>query len=306
MSVHIKTPLIQSLLVGKGLNAKVWLKLESSQPCGSFKARGVGLACSNARDKGATNLVSSSGGNAGLAVAYSGRKLGMPVTVVVPKTTKKRAIDLIESESARVIVTGENWDEAHAYASELVAKDTAYIHPFDDPDLWEGHSTVIDEISQTDLKPDAIVLSVGGGGLLCGIVEGLKRHGWSDIPIIAVETNGANSLNAAYTANKLVSLDAITSIATSLGSKTIAAKAFELKDQHKIISHLVSDKDTIDACSRFLDDHRILVEPACGASLAAVYQEPDFLREKENILVIVCGGVGVTSQQLQEWLLLLK
>ncbi len=88
MKLHIDTPLIESLSVGKNLPANVWLKIEALQPCGSFKARGVGYACDKYVNNGAKTLVSSSGGNAGLAVAYSGRRLGVSVTVVVPKTTK--------------------------------------------------------------------------------------------------------------------------------------------------------------------------------------------------------------------------
>ncbi len=176
MKLHIDTPLIESLSVGKNLPAHVWLKMEALQPCGSFKARGIGYACDMYVNNGAKALVSSSGGNAGLAVAYSGRHLGVPVTVVVPKTTKKRAIELIELEGAQVVVRGEVWNEAHEYATKLSKKGAVYIHPFDDPYLWEGHASIIDEISNAGVTPDAVVLSVGGGGLLCGVVAGLKRY----------------------------------------------------------------------------------------------------------------------------------
>ena len=299
--IHISTPLIESLFVGKNLGAKVWLKIEAMQSCGSFKARGIGYACKKYIADGAKALVSSSGGNAGLAVAYSGRRLGIPVTVVVPKTTKKRAIDLIKLEGAEVIVTGNNWDDAHLHAMTLSKNEVAYIHPFDDPIIWEGHASIIDEISNAGITPDAVVLSVGGGGLLCGVVEGLKRNNWKDIPILAVETKGADSLRAASLANKHVGIDSISSIATSLGAKKIARRAFELLNEHRIISHVVTDDDAINGCYNFLEDHRIIVEPACGASLSAVYNECDFLKDRKTIVVIVCGGVGVTMSQLEEW-----
>jgi len=300
-NIHINTPLIESLFVGKNLCAKVWLKIEALQPCGSFKARGIGYACKKYIADGAKALVSSSGGNAGLAVAYSGRRLGIPVTVVVSKTTKKRAIDLIKLEGAEVIVTGNNWDDAHSHAMTLSKNGVAYIHPFDDPIIWEGHASIIDEISNAGITPDAVVLSVGGGGLLCGVVEGLKRNNWKDIPILAVETKGADSLRAASLANKHVGIDSISSIATSLGAKKIARRAFELLNEHRIISHVVTDDDAINGCYNFLEDHRIIVEPACGASLSAVYNECDFLKDRKTIVVIVCGGVGVTMKQLEEW-----
>lgn len=301
-NLHINTPLIQSTYVGKSLDANVWLKIESLQPCGSFKARGVGYACAKYVAQGAKALVSSSGGNAGLAVAYSGRCLNIPATVVVPTTTKKRAIDLIKHEGAKVIVMGENWDAAHQYATAL-AKDkaAAYIHPFDDPYIWTGHASIIDEIAETKITPDAIVLSVGGGGLLCGVVEGLQQNNWDSVPILAVETKGADSLSAASLANQHIGIDNITSIATTLGAKKVAQQAFYCLQAHPTKSHVVTDKDAVDACYRFLEDHKLMVEPACGASLAAVYQACDFLKNKKNILVIVCGGAGVTVEQLQEW-----
>lgn len=300
-NIHIDTPLIESLFVGKNLRAKVWLKIEALQSCGSFKARGIGYACKKYIADGAKALVSSSGGNAGLAVAYAGRRLGIPVTVVVPKTTKKRAIDLIKLEGAEVIVTGNNWDDAHLHAMTLSKNEVAYIHPFDDPIIWEGHASIIDEISNVGITPDAVVLSVGGGGLLCGVVEGLKRNNWKDIPILAVETKGADSFRAAFLANKHVGIDSINSIATSLGAKKIAKRAFELLNEHRIISHVVTDDDAVNGCYNFLEDHRILVEPACGASLSAVYNACDFLKDRKTIVVIVCGGVGVTMSQLEEW-----
>lgn len=300
-NIHINTPLIESLSIGKNLRANIWLKVDAMQPCGSFKARGIGYACQKYVDSGAKTLVSSSGGNAGLAVAYSGRRLNIPVTVVVPKTTKKRAIDLIDAEGASVIVTGDDWSEAHAHAIDLSINGAKYIHPFDDPNIWEGHASVIDEILNAGVKPDVVVLSVGGGGLLCGVVEGLKRNSCGNVPVLAVETLGANSFSTACLAKEHIGIDKIDSIATSLGAKKVAKRAFQLTDEHQIVNHTVTDKDAVDGCFRLLDEHRIMVEPACGASIAAVDNGCDFLHDKLNIVVIVCGGVGVTMNQLEEW-----
>jgi len=299
--MHIDTPLIESLSFGKKLRANVWLKVEAMQPCGSFKARGIGYACQKYVDSGTKALVSSSGGNAGLAVAYSGRQLNIPVTVVVPKTTNKRVVDLLDAEGASVVVTGEDWSEAHAHATELSKDGAKYIHPFDDPNIWEGHASIVDEILHAGLKPDVVVLSVGGGGLLCGVVEGLRRNNCKDVPILAVETIGANSFSTACLAKEHIGIDKITSIATSLGANKVAKQAFQLIDEHQIVSYTVTDKDAVNSCFRLLDEHRIMVEPACGASLAAVDSDCDFLHNKPNIVVVVCGGVGVTMAQLEEW-----
>jgi len=299
--IHIKTPLLPSNLLSNLIESKVWLKLESLQPTGSFKARGVGYACQHHIINGAKRFVSSSGGNAGVAVAYAGRTLGVPVIVVVPKTTSARAIELIEAENAQVIIKGDLWNEAHEYALQLAKEEGVYIHPFDDPLLWKGHSTLIDEVIEDGVKPDAVVLSVGGGGLLSGVVEGLHRHGLVDVPIFAVETVGAASLHAATTANQLVELGAITSIATTLGAKQVASNAFECTQKHPVKNIILSDLDAVNACLSFASDHRLLVEPACGAALAAIYKKDAMLKNKKNVLVIVCGGVGVTISQLIAW-----
>ncbi|WP_210397547.1 pyridoxal-phosphate dependent enzyme [Motiliproteus sediminis] len=299
--IHIQTPLLASMLLSRFTGGQVWLKLEALQPSGSFKARGVGHACQHYVRQGAKQLLSSSGGNAGLAVAYAGRQLKVPVTVVVPQTTSARAIELIRAEQAKVVIEGASWNDAHEHAQQLATDDGAYIHPFDDPLLWQGHASLIDEVAEAGLKPDAVVLSVGGGGLLCGVIEGLNRQGWCDVPIVAVETEGAASLQAAVSAGRPVTLDAINSIATSLGAKQVAAQALTSARDNRVLCYQVSDREALDACLAFADDHRLLVEPACGAALAAVYQRAEALNDKTNVLVIVCGGVGVTRAQLQAW-----
>lgn len=304
MPLHINTPLVESLPLSLAASCTVWLKLDALQPPGSFKIRGIGLACETYLQRGATRFVSSSGGNAGLAVAYAGRKLGVPVTVVVPQTTSARAQELLKLEGAEVIVTGASWQEANAHALSLVGTGDAFLHPFDNPLLWQGHATMIDEVAQaglTSLKPDAVVLSVGGGGLLSGVAEGLHRNGWGDVPILAVETEGAASYHQALRAGKPVESDKINSVATSLGAKQVCDNAFAWSQKHPIRSVLVSDSSALAACERFLADHRILVEPACGAALALAYDHPAELAAYSNVLFIVCGGATATLEQIKQW-----
>jgi L-serine/L-threonine ammonia-lyase len=275
--------------------------MEALQPSGSFKLRGIGHACQHYFAQGAQRFISSSGGNAGIAVAYSARKLGVRATVVVPETTTARAITAIRQEKADVIIKGASWQEAHQYSLKLADATRVYIHPFDDPLIWTGHATLIDEVCHSNLHPDAVVLSVGGGGLLCGVIEGLKRHGLHTVPVLAVETKGADSLAASLKAGQHLSIGDIKSIATSLGAKKVAQAAYDWCHKHEVISHVVSDAEAITACLKFASDHRLLVEPACGASLAALYQQADFLKGKGCVLVVVCGGAGVSMAQLQAW-----
>lgn len=301
MSLHIETPLVESRPLGLAAGCRVWLKLESLQPSGSFKLRGIGLACETYHARGARRFVSSSGGNAGLAVAYAGRKLAVPVTVVVPETTSERALDLLRIEGAEVIVHGASWQEANERAVSLADADDAFIHPFDDPLIWQGNSTLVDEVRTAGVKPDAVVLSVGGGGLLCGVAEGLQRSGWIDVPIIAVETEGAASFHAALAAGAPVELERITSVATSLGARRVCERSVQWSREHPIRSVLVADRSALAACEALLADHRILVEPACGATLAVPYERAGELAGYDDVLVVVCGGVTATIDQIRRW-----
>jgi L-serine/L-threonine ammonia-lyase len=299
--MFIETPLLESRALSERLGKSVWLKMEAMQPTGSFKARGISHACAVYKERGAQRFVSSSGGNAGLAVAYAGRKLGVPVLVVVPESTSERAKHLIGMEGAEVVVHGKAWDEANRFALASCTSADAFLHPFDDPLLWEGHATMIDEVARAGLTPDAVVLSVGGGGLLCGAVQGLRRNGWEDVPVIAVETEGADSYARSLAAGERVELQSITSIATSLGARRVCAESLLVAQRRPITSVVVSDRQAVAGCIELLNEHRVVVEPACGASVAALDSGVEPLRDARNILLIVCGGVGTNVDQLKRW-----
>ena len=301
MPLHIETPLIESRALSVAAGRDIRLKLEALQPPGSFKIRGIGAACEAHARRGARRFLSSSGGNAGIAVAYAGRRLSTPVTVVVPETSSVRARQSIETEGATLIVHGASWQEANALAISMVGNGDAFLHPFDDPLLWHGHATMIDELVAQGPKPGVIVVAVGGGGLLCGVVEGLRRNDWADVPIIAVETEGAAALNASMREGRRVTLDGITSIATSLGAKQVCEQAFVVAGAHPVSCVVVSDRAAVDACRRFIDDHRLVVEPACGAALAVACERMPALLEHRDATIVVCGGVTATVAQLDAW-----
>jgi L-serine/L-threonine ammonia-lyase len=223
------------------------------------------------------------------------------VVVVVPITTTERAKALIRLENADVVVHGASFSEANEFALALVGSNDAYIHPFDDPLLWHGHATLVDEMARQGPKPDVVVLSVGGGGLFCGVVTGLRRNGWGDVPVVAVETAGADSLAQSVQVGHAVTLPAITSIATSLGARTVCAQALRLAREHPVESLVVSDAAAVDGCLALLDDHRVLTEAACGASLAALHSASVLIAQAQRVAVVVCGGVGVTATQLKRW-----
>jgi L-serine/L-threonine ammonia-lyase len=253
-------------------------------------------------------LVTSSGGNAGLAATYAASKLKLPITVVVPTSTGTLVINKLKSSGAQVIVHGAAWDEADQEARKLCSQIEScfYVHPFDHPLIWNGHASIVDEILDQFVNgetPDCIIASVGGGGLLCGIIEGLIKHDLisKGIDIIAAETDGANCFNESVKQGKIVTLDKISSIAKTLGAKTCAKRLYELYLEHskQIKSLVVTDKDAVDACLRFLDDHRILAEISCGAALALAYNMNKLIEKRyKNIVVIVCGGSGISLDEL--------
>jgi len=302
MSLHLDTPLIASLSWKSAAGHPVLFKMDALQPSGSFKMRGVGRFCEEAAARGATAITCASGGNAGYAAAVAGRALGLPVTIVVPETTAPEARAAIAATGATVLVHGADFDAASIRASELAeASGAACLHPFYHPLLWEGHATLIDEVVAAGAAFDCVVTSVGGGGLLVGIVEGLRRNGLAHVPAIAVETEGAASFHAAIAAGKLVTIPAITSIATSLGARRVALAALEAWSSHEIISLTVTDAQALAACRKFADAHRVLVEPACGAAIAALDAHQALMGRFERPLVEVCGGVGVSLARLAAW-----
>lgn len=303
-SLYNQTPLFESKPLSKLSGKKILLKMECLQPTGSFKIRGIGQLCQELIKKGYHQLVSSSGGNAGYAVAYAGKKLGIPVTVFVPKTTHPIFLNYLALEGAEIKIHGDVWDEAHQAAMEFVIKThSGYVPPFDHPSIWAGHSTMIDEVIQQGEKPDAVIAAVGGGGLLCGVLEGLERHGWQDVSVFSVETAGAASFAASIKAGKLITLERIHTVATSLGAKRVANRLFEWSQKRLITPLIVSDYAAVSACRKFVDDHRVLVEPACGAALSVIYDSNKInaFSEIKSILVIVCGGVGISIDLLNQY-----
>ena len=339
---------------------QVYLKLDCLQDSGSFKDRGMAHLCwtlqqqiqeeksssspgndvtdtsINKKKKKKMVLISSSGGNAGLAVATVGAKLGLPTQVVVPQTTKPVVIGTLQSLGATVTVHGEHWNAADALARQRVqdlaenaANDTvaAYISPYDHPLLWTGHSTLVDEIVH-DVpsflsEGGTLIVSVGGGGLLCGALEGLARYQAAaaassssssrTTTVVAAETQGASSFGQAWQAGRVVRLPSIDSVATSLGALEVTPVSLERAQQHvraggHVHSAQCTDAEAVEACLRFAKDHRILVEPACGAALAVVYSErlrQQILLEPDHvqgpIVIEVCGGSGVTIELLTKW-----
>lgn len=310
--LYTRTPLIYSSPLSNLVGKPVYLKLDALQASGSFKDRGMAHLCATFKKDGVAEVISSSGGNAGLAVATVGAQLGMSVSVIVPETTKPLVIAKLESLQAHVTVHGENWNAADKLARERVAANpnAEYVSPYDNPLLWTGHSSLVDELV-TDMERisggiGALVVSVGGGGLLCGVLEGCARQGIKT-KVIAAETIGASSFGQAWEAGEVVVLPGIDSIATSLGATSCTPVALERAKVHQggFASAICTDAEAVDACVKFAQDHRLLVEPACGAALAVAYSQrirDVYLKDVDGPIVLeVCGGSGVSVDLMHGW-----
>lgn len=320
---HIRTPLIHSAPISKLFGRDVYLKLDNLQPSGSFKIRGIGPTCAHAvRSEGRTWLVGSSAGNAGMAMAVAARRLDVPLVVFIPECTEPLMLDLLRLEGAEVRVVGKNWNEANEAALALAADDPQafFVHPFNQPSTWEGHASVVHEIAEqlqdefgVSRRPACLVTVVGGGGLALGIALGLRERGWNDVPVLCMETRGADCLNQAVKAGRPVTLPGITSIASSLGARTVEPTLLEFVSQSSSLgppmhSHVTSDRSAVSACLRFANDHRLMVEPACGAALDAVYAKgaaapiEQIIADRDGPVVVeVCGGNKATLGLYEMW-----
>lgn len=297
--LHIVTPLLASEIRGR----RVGLKLDCLQPSRSFKLRGIGHLCQHHAALGVQRFVCSSAGNAGYAVAWAGRALGIAVTVVVPANTPMFVRQRIADLGAEVVAVGTVWDQANAAALALSTQPgCAFIPPFDHPLLWQGHASLVEELSQQcSQAPDAIVLAVGGGGLLLGVLEGLRRVGWNSTRVLAVEPENAAALGASLRRGEIVELPQPHSVASSLCVKRIASALLPACRQQPVTALTVSDDQACAACVRLAEDHGLIVEPACGAALAPLYDEHPALAECQHVVAIVCGGMVVTLDQLTDW-----
>ncbi len=276
----------------EGSATSFFIKMDCDQPSGSFKIRGMENLCRSYLAKGKQHFVASSGGNAGYSLAYVARELGAKVQVVLPQSTPAFMQEKIQYLGAKVTVFGKAWDEADQEARRIAeAEGWVYVSPFDDPLLWEGHASIITEDAGRYPKPDAIVVSVGGGGLLTGVLQGLESLSWEDIPVFAIETEGAASFYQSWHAKQLIRLDTIRSKAGSLGAKTVSAKGFAFAQRFALQPRLVSDAQAAEGMKAFQEQFHQSVELACGAAIGYPLAHPEDFAAYTRVLVIGCGGV---------------
>ncbi|CUA75930.1 threonine dehydratase [Rhizoctonia solani] len=345
--LYIETPLVYSPIMSSRLGYDVYLKMENLQPSQSFKYRGISLFVSRViKEHGPeVRIVAATSGNAGIALAWIGKYLNVRTSVFIPTSVISVQSEL-EMAGAEVVVGGTDYADALSAAKAFceAKPKTILMSSYDHPTLWEGHSTIIHEIAHqlpNKSAPDAIVCNVGGGGLLGGVLRGVGELKWDQSKLIAIETHGANCYHLSLLANSpdpvvrsripdyvtlfksptltgqiphaqvtLAILPAITSEASSLGARSPSQTILETglaRTQLTAVS--VPDKIAMHATLGFLDEQKILVELACGATLSLAYTPgllgqlvPKTLGDRRPIVVfIICGGSKTTFQDVQQY-----
>jgi threonine dehydratase len=284
-----RTPLVPSATLSERLKTNVYVKLELFQKTGSFKVRGTfNKALSLVSEIPAKGLVTVSGGNHALAVAYTGRALDLAAIILMPETTPAPIQEATRAYGAEVRFAATA-AEAFAQAAELERDGWVYFHPFDDPALMAGQGTMALEILDDVPQITDIVLSVGGGGMMAGIGTVIKALKPS-VRIWGVETQGADSMARSLAAGKIVTLEAMTSIARSLGAPAPSERTFAMAQQFLESVTVVSDQDAIDAARFLLERLKVLAEPAASSTFAAAARLQGQFTAGKHVVLLLSGG----------------
>jgi threonine dehydratase len=268
----------------------VWLKLEQLQMGGSFKARG---ACNRVFAASAGQLahgvVTASGGNHGLGVAYAATRRGVPSTIYLPERAPQSTERRLRELGARVERHGRDWDDAWAVADRHAQQSGALlVHPFEDPEVIAGQGTIGLELVEQLERFDVVVVAIGGGGLIGGIALTLKAL-LPSVRVVGVEPTGATAMKDSMAAGRLVSLERVETIAGTLAPRNVGPHTLALASRFVDEVVLVSDDEMKGAMKTLWSEARVLVEPAGAAAVAAVAGGQADARGK-RVAVLVCGA----------------
>ena len=209
------TPLVHLRL--RGIDRPVYVKLESFQPTGSFKVRGALAACAAYGKSNPANeqrIVTASAGNHGLGIAYAATRLGIPATVVVPKTASPAKVAALGSFDIDLRQIGADYDAAESAALEIAQETGRFVSPYNDPVVVAGQATIAYELLEQLNEPAIVVAPVGGGGLAAGLSLALAQH--TDWRVIGVETEASRACSAAIEHGEIVTVPIGPTIADGL------------------------------------------------------------------------------------------
>ncbi|MDB5874664.1 MAG: threonine dehydratase biosynthetic (Threonine deaminase)-like protein [Ramlibacter sp.] len=266
--------------------AEVWLKLEQFQVGGGFKARGM-LNRLLANSIPASGVIVASGGNAGIATAAAAKALGVKCEVFVPTVSSPMKQAKLRELGAEVVVTGAVYAEALEACLERQKQTGALLtHAYDQPEVVAGAGTLAREIEQQGGRPDSVLVSVGGGGLIAGIAAWFGQRA----RVVALEPQLAPTLHAARKAGEPVDVAVSGVAADSLGAKRIGAIAWEIAQRDVGDSLLLPDAAIRDAQLWLWKQMKLAVEPAAALGLAALQTGAYRPRADEKVCLVICGA----------------
>ena len=295
----IRTPTVALDRLSERLGLPVVGKLESLQHTGSFKVRGAFYRMLQLEDEESTaGVVAVSGGNHGLAVAYAARKLGIPATVLMPASAAEASIRQVRADGATLVVL-DTIQEVFRRAADELAAGKVMIHPFDDPAVISAQGTLGLELLEDAPTITDVIASIGGGGMISGVACALKAVDPA-IRVWGVETAGADVMSRSLAAGQPVSLDAITSIATTLGApmtspRTLAAVQDLVED---VI--VVSDEEAVRGIEVLAHAAKLVTEPAAACTWAAAERLRPRLPDHARLALVICGG-NADLDDIERW-----
>jgi threonine dehydratase len=281
-----RTPVVVLGGHGVGLPHDVALKLEGLQHSGSFKARGAFNTLLSA-DVPEAGVIAASGGNHGAAVAYAAQRLGYRARIFVPLSAPEAKLERIRRYGAEVTPVGSNYAEAYQASLDAEACTGGLrVHAYDQPEVVTGQGTVAHEFSQQAPDLDAVLIAVGGGGLIAGCA------GWytDSLRVVAVEPDGAPTLHAARAAGSPVDVEVGGIAADALGARRLGSIAAEMTDRYVTDSVLVPDAAIRRAQQVLWEELRVLAEPGGATALAALLCGAYVAARDERVGVLICGA----------------
>jgi threonine ammonia-lyase medium form len=296
-----RTPLLRSTALGRATGTTLFLKAENLQKTGSFKPRGALNKVRHLplaeRERG---LITISAGNFGQALAYAASMEGIPCVVVMPDYASPAKVEACRGYGAEVIVHG-TVHQAFDRARELQeSSGLTFVHPYDDPLIVTGHASLGLEILEALPDVGAIVVPVGGGGLISGIAAAVKLRG-AAVRIIGVEPLGAPTLSVALEQGHPTRLASVDTIADGLTAPIAGEVTFTLVQRYVDEMVLVSDDGIREALRLVLERTKLLVEPAGAAGVAALIEERVQIAADVPVVAVLSGG-NVDRGRLKELL----
>jgi threonine dehydratase len=290
---HVRrTPLLDlGPLPGGEAGGRLLRKLENLQVTGSFKARGAtNKVLTLSPERLSQGLVTASGGNHGLGVAFAGRLAGVPATIYLPANVPLAKAEKLERWEAQVVWEGEIWDDANAAALAAAEREgMTYVHPFADSEVMAGQGTLALEALDDAPGIDLFVTSIGGGGLIGGVATAVKGRAPAT-RMVGVEAAGAPKLHRSLREGRLVELASVTTVAHTLASRGSHALNFETVRQRVDDVVLVTDEEMLDAARRLWFEAGIAAELSGAAALAALLSGKIPLAGVRNACAVVCGA----------------